>query len=248
MNKKLLRKLILISLIACLALPALHSQTWPMPGLPDTTGFGRMIQRTMTLLATSTPDHRNTVKVLVYGQSISEQDWWLEIRRYLQAKFPYANLIMENRSIGGFSSQFLKKTVRMDVDDNSDGSDRQAYLVVRGYGGVADSVLIRQTGASPEGLRRVESTSPVVYPNPATDDITIKSDRLITGVIIRDASGRMVSVLESKGSPVVVIPAGRLAGGLYFLEIDERQSLHRQENHGDRQRSIGFFRRCRSWF
>ncbi len=75
-----------------------------------------MLARTMYLLQSSTPEKRNTVRILVYGQSISEQDWWLEVRDYLQTKFPYANLIMENRAIGGFASQILKKTVRMDVE------------------------------------------------------------------------------------------------------------------------------------
>ncbi len=116
MKKYILHRLTLLLLGSMLVLPALHSQTYPMPELPDTSGFGRMIQRTMKLLATSTTEKKNTVKILVYGQSISEQDWWLEVRRYLQAKFPKADLVMENRSIGGFSSQFLKKTVRMDVD------------------------------------------------------------------------------------------------------------------------------------
>ena len=43
-------------------------------GRPD--DLGRNIQRTMTLLAASTPEKRNTVKILFYGQSITEQDWW----------------------------------------------------------------------------------------------------------------------------------------------------------------------------
>jgi hypothetical protein len=44
--------------------------------LGDTASFGRNVQRTMRLLATSTPERRNTVRVLFYGQSITEQGWW----------------------------------------------------------------------------------------------------------------------------------------------------------------------------
>ena len=91
------------------------AQTYPLPTTPDTANTGRYIQRTMHLLATSTPQHRNTVKILVYGQSISVQDWWLEVKRDLTARFPNANLIMENKSIGGFSSSLLVKTTEMDV-------------------------------------------------------------------------------------------------------------------------------------
>jgi hypothetical protein len=77
----------------------------------------RYIQRTMNLLKTSTPEKRNTVRILVYGQSLSAQDWWLEVKNYFEEQFPHANLIMNNKSIGGFASQFLIKTVKRDILD-----------------------------------------------------------------------------------------------------------------------------------
>ncbi|HEX8546832.1 MAG TPA: T9SS type A sorting domain-containing protein [Cytophagaceae bacterium] len=85
----------------------------PLP--EDTAKFGVNVQRTMKLLATSTKDKKNTVKVLVYGQSISKQEWWLNVRTELKRQFPNANLIMENRSLGGFASNLLVKTVESDV-------------------------------------------------------------------------------------------------------------------------------------
>jgi hypothetical protein len=92
-----------------------NGQPYAAPAIPDTAGSGRYIQRTMHLLATSTPAKRNTVKILVYGQSISEQKWWLEVKKDLLQRYPHANLIMENKAIGGFSSSILVKTVEMDV-------------------------------------------------------------------------------------------------------------------------------------
>jgi hypothetical protein len=71
----------------------------------------------MNLLEKSTPESRNTVRILVYGQSLSAQDWWLSVKQYLEKQFPHANLIMENKSIGGFASQFLIKTVKRDILD-----------------------------------------------------------------------------------------------------------------------------------
>jgi hypothetical protein len=91
------------------------AQNYPLPSVPDTANTGRYIQRTMHLLASSTPEKRNTVKILVYGQSISVQDWWLEVKRDLIYRFPNADIIMENKAIGGFASQLLSKTVEMDV-------------------------------------------------------------------------------------------------------------------------------------
>ena len=91
------------------------AQPWPQPALPDTASYGQYISRTMHLLQTSIPEKPNTVKILVYGQSISVQDWWKEVKSSLQSRFPNANLIMENKAIGGFASQMLCKTVEMDV-------------------------------------------------------------------------------------------------------------------------------------
>jgi hypothetical protein len=77
--------------------------------------FGKGVGRTMRLLATSTPDRRNTVRVLFYGQSITEQDWTRRVADDLRARFPDANLIIENRAIGGHSSQRLVKTAEADL-------------------------------------------------------------------------------------------------------------------------------------
>lgn len=47
----------------------------PPKSIGNSSFFGRNIQRTMRLLAESTPEHRNTVRVLFYGQSITDQAW-----------------------------------------------------------------------------------------------------------------------------------------------------------------------------
>ncbi len=109
-----MNKLFLLSILLLPAL-SLFAQTWPMPELPDTTNYGRYTSRTMHLLQSSTPEKPNTVKILVYGQSISAQDWWLPVKKSIESRYPNANLIMENKSIGGFASQLLYKTVEMDV-------------------------------------------------------------------------------------------------------------------------------------
>lgn len=110
-NKLQLAILIILFSVASSA----KGQDYPSPALPDTAGTGRYIQRTMHLLASSTPEKKNTVKILVYGQSISEQKWWLEVKQDLIRRFPDAGIIMENKAIGGFSSSILVKTVEMDL-------------------------------------------------------------------------------------------------------------------------------------
>ncbi len=95
---------------------AARPTAYPMPAPPaDDSNFGARIQRTMTLLATSTPEHRNPVKILFYGQSITQQKWTEEVSNYIRKQFPNADLAIENRAIGGFASQLLVRTAEYDL-------------------------------------------------------------------------------------------------------------------------------------
>jgi hypothetical protein len=57
----------------------------------------------ITKLATT----REPVRILVYGQSISQQTWWLKTKTWLRATYPSGNLIMEMHARGGCASQCL---------------------------------------------------------------------------------------------------------------------------------------------
>ncbi len=86
----------------------------PVPG-PLADRFGANVQRTMGLLATSTPQHRHHVRILVYGQSISEGIWWRHVERDLRTRFPNADLEMVNRALGGHASNYLVREAETDV-------------------------------------------------------------------------------------------------------------------------------------
>src|SRR6187455_1641388 len=88
---------------------------YPAPRLPDLSKIGRNIQRTMRLLAESTAERPNTVRILFYGQSITEQAWTKLVAADLKSRFPHADLIIENWALGGFASQMLVKCVETDV-------------------------------------------------------------------------------------------------------------------------------------
>lgn len=86
------------------------------PALPDNLrDLGKNIQRTMTLLATSTPEHRNTVRILFYGQSVTAGPWSYALADDLRKQYPNANLIIENRAIGGYQAEALIKTADYDL-------------------------------------------------------------------------------------------------------------------------------------
>jgi len=115
MVKKLLPLLILLLALAANVRAADPPKAYPPLKPGDTSSWGCKVQRTMRLLATSTPQHRNTVRVLFYGQSITEQRWWKLVADDLRGRFPNADLVIENRALGGFASQMLVKTAETDL-------------------------------------------------------------------------------------------------------------------------------------
>lgn len=94
----------------------LYGEDFPAPkNLTPADQAGLGIQRTMQLLAGSTPEKHNAVRILFYGQSITEQDWTKDVTRYLKESYPNADLTIENRAIGGHSSPLLVKTAEADL-------------------------------------------------------------------------------------------------------------------------------------
>jgi hypothetical protein len=87
----------------------------PAPKEHSGERYGAGIARTMSLLATSTPGHRNPVRILFYGQSITRQEWSQQVAQDNRTSFPYADLTIENRAIGRYSSEYLVRTVGHDV-------------------------------------------------------------------------------------------------------------------------------------
>ena len=80
------------------------------PSIP----FGSRIQRTMHLLASSTPEHKHRVRILFYGQSITN-GWTDMVRKDLRTRFPNADIVCENRAIGGFTAAWLSETAEADL-------------------------------------------------------------------------------------------------------------------------------------
>jgi hypothetical protein len=87
----------------------------PVPE-PNQALFGAHLQRSMTLLATSNTEHHWPVKVLIYGQSIMGSDILThDIEAFLKARYPFADITLENRAIGGFGADRLVRTSLHDL-------------------------------------------------------------------------------------------------------------------------------------
>jgi hypothetical protein len=55
------------------------------------------------------------VKILFYGQSITEQNWWKLLSEDLRRRFPNADLETQNLAVGGFASQLLSRVAEHDI-------------------------------------------------------------------------------------------------------------------------------------
>ena len=61
------------------------------------------------------PEHRNRVNILCYGQSIMAQPWRYKIYGDLKKSYPNADIVMENRAMGGVQSNELRLTAEADL-------------------------------------------------------------------------------------------------------------------------------------
>jgi hypothetical protein len=113
---------------------------FPVPSPPDPGPLGRNMARTISLLKQTNTDSSQEVRILVYGQSISVQDWWKEVKQFLEKEYPQANMTMLNLAVGGFSTDRLKIIVENDV--------RSFYpdlVLLHDYGNAQDYERIIQT-------------------------------------------------------------------------------------------------------
>jgi hypothetical protein len=147
--------------------------------------YGAHIQRTMTLLQTSNAQHRWPVKVLMYGQSIVGSDvFTADIKKYLQDKYPYADITVENRAIGGFQADRLVKTST---------SDLYPYypdlLIFHDYDGSSRD----ETGKSGDIERMISNVRRYT-----TADIILFNDHLTMNEPLSEISGNYWRYLASK--------------------------------------------------
>jgi hypothetical protein len=82
------------------ALPPLEPRTYRCGDVQST---GAAPFAAIRRLATT----REPVRILVYGQSLSEQSWWWKTKRWLEQTYPNGTLIMQMHAHGGCSSQCL---------------------------------------------------------------------------------------------------------------------------------------------
>lgn len=119
----------------------------------DSTTLAPYISRTLNLLNSSTPENPVQVRILVYGQSISEQDWWKIVKDFIEDQYPHANILMTNKAVGGFSTNRLKLMAKNDVLSlypdliflHDYGNDEDYEKIIRTIRNKTTSEIILQT-------------------------------------------------------------------------------------------------------
>jgi len=81
----------------------------------DRAAFGRGVERSLRLLQDGTPESPQTLRILFYGQSISEDAWWRKVVAGLEARHPHTRILAQNRSLGGCAAQRLVHSVATDL-------------------------------------------------------------------------------------------------------------------------------------
>ncbi len=102
------------AVLVALGFPGQGDYPPPRPAA-DASSYGRHIQRSMTLMAASTPQKRNTVRILYYGQSITGQRWSDRVDAWLRKTYPNTDFVTANLALGGFASRLLVRTAEYDV-------------------------------------------------------------------------------------------------------------------------------------
>lgn len=92
-----------------------HAASYPAPRIRDSSDFGHSIQRTMNLIANSTAAKPATVKIMVYGQSWSKQEWNTMLAAWLEETYPTVDFVFHNPSIGGCASNCLQRPAERDI-------------------------------------------------------------------------------------------------------------------------------------
>jgi lysophospholipase L1-like esterase len=136
----------------------------PRSKLEASPGTG--IQRTMRTLASSTPKRKNRVRILFYGQSITKQAWSKLVAEDLRKRFPHADLVVQNRAIGGFSSNLLKRTLPHDVY-----GFYPDLIIFHDYGNQADyEEMVRMVRSNTTAEMLLQSDHVTWTPNPEKPD------------------------------------------------------------------------------
>src|SRR5262245_6649141 len=113
-------RLILLSVrlaVFWVVLPTSHirADLLPLPPLEPDAAQLRKLSRFSSLAMQPRPRASKPVRVIYYGQSITEQAWWQMTASDLKNRYPNVPFVIENLAIGGFQAHALARTAEADL-------------------------------------------------------------------------------------------------------------------------------------
>ncbi len=149
---------------------------------------------------------------LAQWQSVSGLDAKTKLSFYQWIAPLDSSFLVLNSSAGPLSFNYANT---VDLDNN-----HISALTLQSFSG---KILIGGTNVT--GNRDFgNEQEPVFFPNPASEGINFRSDKVITQVIIRDISGRELKFVN--GQNITFVDVKDLAGGVYFLMLRTNNSDH----------------------
>ncbi|GHT06040.1 hypothetical protein AGMMS49525_13950 [Bacteroidia bacterium] len=86
------------------------------------------------------------------------------------------------------------------------------------YGWAVDNIKVNGTAAAPTGMDEVKNSGLKLYPNPATDNVTISGLQGDEAISFFDPNGRTVMIRQATGT-TENIEVGQLPKGVYIVRI-----------------------------
>lgn len=196
---------------------------WNDPGAlaADQPELGHQIQRTMKLLATSTAEQRHTVKILFYGQSITAQEWSGLLITDLKRRYPNADIVWENRAIGGTTAEYLVNHAETDLYPFS--PDLVAFAVYGGEKGELERIF--------QGIRErttaeiITKTDHLAWPgNTAGDKMHRKADDTHSALIAQLAKKYDCELVDIRAMQAAFIGKSGLKGKKFEYTVKGSQT------------------------
>ena len=106
---------IVLAVFVLLAFTAAITTLVKHRGEVDSISDEQKLARSLGIIRTSTPTGRKVLKVLFYGQSITASGWPNIVVAHWHQKYPNTIFVVENRALGGFSSELLERTTAQDI-------------------------------------------------------------------------------------------------------------------------------------
>jgi len=96
-----------------------------------------------------------------------------------------------------------------------------AHVNTAYFGTITLSDLTNEGGGT--GIRNTEAFNVTLFPNPASDQVSIRSDVAISSIRIMDMTGRVVNSVSSVNEYTTTMNVENLIGGVYLISITDME-------------------------